>query len=312
MNCFGRLVKALLGDSAMSADKLGFGASIEILGVVLRLSASGYEAVPSRKTRDKCLKAILKALDQNILNAGDAQKLAGRLNWAGSYLFHRLGRAMLKPIYAQKFNKHGTLARSLLEALRWWRMVLQYEVVEERCWWAPETPLAHMFVDARGVPPRCAAVLFIDGERLYTDGQPSAALMNTFEKRADNQIMTLEILAIAVGLSTFAKELQGRKVIVFSDNTGAEAASVKGSAKCWDHCNLIHEIWSHCWANRTHIWIVRVPSANNISDLPSREEYALLCRMDAVWRPPVVATLYGDQLSEFALNSGQGGRISQV
>lgn len=162
MNCFGRLVKALLGDSAMSADKLGFGASIEILGVVLRLSASGYEAVPSRKTRDKCLKAILKALDQNILNAGDAQKLAGRLNWAGSYLFHRLGRAMLKPIYDQKFNKHGTLARSLLEALRWWRMVLQYEVVEERCWWAPETPLAHMFVDARGVPPRCAAVLFID------------------------------------------------------------------------------------------------------------------------------------------------------
>ena len=34
--------------------------------------------------------------------------------------------------------------------------------------------------------------------------------------------MTLEILAISVGLSTFAEELAGRKVIVFSDNTGAE------------------------------------------------------------------------------------------
>jgi hypothetical protein len=151
-------------------------------------------------------------------------------------------------------------------------MTLKYEVVEERVWRAPECQLAHLFVDARGAPPRCAAVLFIDGECLYTDGQPSAGLMGSFERRADNQIMTLEILAISVGLNTFAEELRGRKVIVFSDNTGAEAASRKGSAKSWDHCNLIHEIWSHCWVNSIYIWIVRVASKDNISDLPSREE----------------------------------------
>ena len=34
--------------------------------------------------------------------------------------------------------------------------------------------------------------------------------------------MSLEIMAIAVGLSTFAEELKGRKVVVYSDNTGAE------------------------------------------------------------------------------------------
>ena len=101
--------------------------------------------------------------------------------------------------------------------------MLKHEVVEERAWNAPDTPLAHLFVDARGVPPRCAAVLFVDGQRLYTDGQPSDQIMNAFEERADNQIMTLEILAISVGLSTFAAELRGRKVIVFSDNKGAEA-----------------------------------------------------------------------------------------
>ena len=98
----------------------------------------------------------------------------------------------------------------------------RYEVVEERRWRVPESPLVHLFVDARGVPARCAAVLFIDGDCLYTDGMPSASIMQTFTQRADNQIMTLEILAISVGLSTFAEELKGRKVIVYSDNTGAE------------------------------------------------------------------------------------------
>ena len=179
--------------------------------------------------------------------------------------------------------------------------MLKYEVVEERVWSAPVSQLAYLFVDARGVPPRCAAVLFIDGHCLYTDGQPSAGMMSSFEDRADNQIMTLEILAISVGLSTFADELRGRKVLVFSDNTGAEAASKRGSAKCLDHCRLIHEIWSHCWANSIHIWIERVASKDNISDLPSREEYRLLEELGGVWRPPQIATLYIDPLSEFAL-----------
>ena len=157
-------------------------------------------------------------------------------------------------------------------------------------------------MDARGVPPRCAAVLFIDGERLYTDGKPSDERMAAFDVREDNQIMTLEIIAIAVGLSTFAEELRGRKVVVFSDNTGAEAATRNGRAKCWDHCGLIHEIWSHCWANNTHMWIERVCSEDNISDLPSREEYELVMGgLEAEWRPPVVASLYGDPSSVFSL-----------
>jgi len=78
--------------------------------------------------------------------------------------------------------------------------VLKHEVVEERAWNAPDTPLAHMFVDARGVPPRCAAVLFVDGQRHYTDGQPSEKLMNAFEERADNQIMNFRDLGDLCGV----------------------------------------------------------------------------------------------------------------
>jgi len=90
-------------------------------------------------------------------------------------------------------------------------------------------------VDAAGSPAHCAAVLFVDGRCMYTDGAPAEYLMKEFQGRSDNQIMTLEILAIALGLSTFASETCGRNVVVFSDNTGAEAASRKGTAASWDH-----------------------------------------------------------------------------
>ena len=88
------------------------------------------------------------------------------------------------------------------------------------------------------------------------------------------QITTLEILAISMGLSTFQELLKGRKVVVWSDNKGAEGATRKGSAKAWDHCRLVHELWLHALQNRTHVWMERVASHDNISDSPSRWELA--------------------------------------
>ena len=79
------------------------------------------------------------------------------------------------------------------------------------------------------------------------------------------QITTLEILAISIGLSTFQDLLRKRKVVVWTDNQGAEGASRSGRAKSWDHCRLVHEIWLHALQNGTHVWIERVPSHDNIS-----------------------------------------------
>ena len=76
---------------------------------------------------------------------------------------------------------------------------------------------------------RCAAVLCIDGVTHYTDGAPAESLMGKFSARCDNQITTLEILAISVGLSTFCSMLVGRKVVCFSDNTAAEV----GASLAW-------------------------------------------------------------------------------
>ena len=83
-------------------------------------------------------------------------------------------------------------------------------------------------------------MLFIDGRFHYTDGVPSQAIMEQFSARNDRQITTLEILSISIGLSTFQSELKGRKVVVWSDNKGAEGTTRKGTAKAWDHCSGDH------------------------------------------------------------------------
>ena len=85
--------------------------------------------------------------------------------------------------------------------------------------------------------------------------------------------MTLEILAIAIGLSTFADEIKGCRLFVFSDNVGAEGAARDCKAKQWDHAKLVHGLWTQLLSYKTEDWFERVPTANNISDCPSWEVY---------------------------------------
>ena len=57
------------------------------------------------------------------------------------------------------------------------------------------------------------------------------------------------------------------------------------------------------WANgslglfaKMFLWLERVPSEENIADLPSREAYELVAeRLKATWQPPCLAQLFKDE-----------------
>ena len=72
-------------------------------------------------------------------------------------------------------------------------------------------------------------VLLSDGEITYSDWEPPEKFMTMFQDRADNQITSLEMLAISFGVSTHEAKIAGRNVLIYSDNTGAEGATRKGS-----------------------------------------------------------------------------------
>lgn len=137
--------------------------------------------------------------------------------------------------------RSGHIGPGLRIALRWWLAVLSLNLEERHEWANGGGDVAYLFADAAGKPARLACVLVVNGACYWTDGPPSARTMERFEKRNDNQIMSLEVsvlcrplvgnvctlhvfkvMALCVGLSTFADLLVGKTVVLYSDNKGAE------------------------------------------------------------------------------------------
>ena len=174
----------------------------------------------------------------------------------------------------------------------WWLQVFKCNLVQHHEWFREKQPACHLYCDARGEPPRVAAVLFDGNSIKACDTEPPASLLDTWARRADNQIMGLELLSIALGLSSFADAISGRDVIIWSDNTGAEHATAKGTAKCFDHTCLVHAMWQHFAELKIQTWIERVPTKENIADLPSREAYYLLQDLRAHKVPAVLEDRY--------------------
>jgi hypothetical protein len=204
------------------------------------------------------------------LPPGAASKLASRLVWGGSKLFQRLGRAMLRPIFDQKKARDGATDRELLRALQWWQRVLRSDISQKRLWCrSMERPL-HLFTDASGSPPYLGAVLYDGNKWRYAHMPVPKEIMSHFVNRNDNQIMGLELLGISMGMATFEDELRGRNVVIHCDNTGAEICCRKGTARHWDHAQLVHAQWLHAARARMELWVKRVATKDNIADLPSR------------------------------------------
>jgi len=288
LGCFTRLVRAVLGPSSLAERKLMWGMPLPILGVSVQASDSGMACFPLPDKVEKWISKMQNALVLGKMSPGEASKLAGALNWAASSLFNKLGRAMLIPLYRQQRVKHGRVGKELQLCLRWWVQVLGLQLHECRPWSSSELPVVHLFADARGEPPRLAAVLRIDGKLLFTELAPDEEVLNNFRPRKDAQIMGLELLAIALGMSTFAHLLKGRRVMIWSDNTGSERTTQKGRAKAFDHSCIVHCLWKRAAEIGMESWVDRVPTAENIADDPSREHYALLEKVGAVRIDPIL------------------------
>mgnify|MGYP006974868507 FL=1 len=109
LQCFAELVRLLLGVDAIAEEKTECDAGLCVLGVDTELSRSGLTFRPSADKRQKWVALIDAALSEDKLCPGIASKLAGKLNWGGAYLFHRIGRAMLRPIYDQQARRDGSM-----------------------------------------------------------------------------------------------------------------------------------------------------------------------------------------------------------
>jgi len=215
-----RLIRVCLGQDSVEEEKCGEGNPLVILGIQTEITQMGVTLQPSDDKVLKWTRWIEDILRRGRMPGGEASKLAGALQWAAQHSFKRLGRAMIRPIVAQEQKRTSAVDEQLRLALRWWLEVLQGGIKQMRPWVCREERPVHMFCDARSTPPRVAAVLVRcvrrfgatyvsvygdklraarDGRTTYCDMEPPSKLMDSFMVRGDNQIMSLEILSIALG-----------------------------------------------------------------------------------------------------------------
>jgi hypothetical protein len=291
--CFVRLVRVLLGRSAVADNKVDFGYELTILGVSIAMHEKGFTYKPSPDKVKKWIEMIKDAIARECLMPGQAMKLAGKLSWGATKLFKQYGRAMLRPIFDQQSKHSGTMDMELKRALLWWIGVLSREIVETRLWQQPMNEVLHLFCDARGQPPHLGAVLVSSTACSWTHLRPNDSAIDLFRSRKDNQIMGLELLSIALGIHTFAYEIKERRIIIHSDNRGSELAIRRGSAKKWDHAQLVHQIWEDLLVLQTQVFVVRVSTHDNIADPPSRESFEIFVRAGATFRTPQLPDVYG-------------------
>ena len=90
--------------------------------------------------------------------------------------------------------------------------------------------VAAALVCLRSTPPRVGAVLLTeDGEISYTDCAPPVELLAQFKPRNDNQIASLEMLAIAYGMGCTPGGVCLRWLVLFSGQ-----ACRRSKASCED------------------------------------------------------------------------------
>ena len=104
--------------------------------------------------------------------------------------------------------------------------------------------------------------------------------------RNDDQIGMQELLAIPLAFESFRDLMDDALWLLAVDNQGVLHALVSGRSAAADVNSAVGRIWLDMAKHRVALHVVRVESAANIADGPTRESTELLEELGAIWVPP--------------------------
>ena len=106
-------------------------------------------------------------------------------------------------------------------------------------------------------------------------------------------ICQLELLAVSAAYYTFPDILRGRLIHHLVDNRAAMSNMISGYTSKPDSAVIVGTAQEQILRLQCYPWFGFVCSADNISDLPSRNEFGLLRRLRAVRRACCLPPLRG-------------------
>ena len=320
-----------------------FGQSNPFLGVISDFSRYLAGLVTMRSKPSRIARLVCDArefLARNSVPKDAAASFCGKAEWtATSAGANRMGRAALAAL------RHYSKARTeAVRASRWpvAREALEFlEAVLPNI--PPRTidvspasasrPCVILYTDAmytrkRGADGREVSVLGVviydkervgvigeDGEGMHCSGDgfchtsvpvPDELLAQWGDKKT--KIMQAEVLAPLLAIRSKPSWFAGRDVVSYIDNTGALCAYAKAGSSDVESAKMVHAF--HAWSVMlgARVWFSWVPSKANISDLPSRREFALLQELGSDYFPPklpTAGTTWAEILAEARTASGR-------
>ena len=142
------------------------------------------------------------------------------------------------------------------------------------------------WTDAAGASRWLAAVVHVEGRFFWTRTRVPEEIWVQFLPREDEQIGGQELMAVPLLLATFKHLLHSALVTLAVDNMGVVGNLIKGRGSAEDHNCAIARVWLDVAACGIALHVVKVDTACNLADGPTRDEFRLLSRLGAVWVDP--------------------------
>ena len=224
------------------------------------------------------MRQLQMILDANSLLPGEAASIAGKLAFAASALFGRVGRAMLVPLYQKGACKSvfcgagafAPLGIDLIDAIQWWIHVLSNNIESfEKVLTVDSVPSTrwHLLYTDASQSAIGGVLLEVDGASICSSRYFSVPVP---EHLLNLPIHVYEMWAVLCALWIWIIPEQLRTVRMYVDNTGVLGSMIKGHSKCPDLLYDVHRFWLTLVEQRLPAWMDYVQSKSNIADFPSR------------------------------------------
>ena len=270
---------------SMVLDMICLGAQVKIDNIGLQIHFQLAEV----KAR-KWLQQLIQMDEDNICAPALASKFAGRFQFSVSRTFSRLGRAWIRPYYAQQYSpsvgNHVTPWMKM--ANRWWTQVLQIRPESTRCAWPSQERHTRIWVDAAS-STGCVAAVCDDGQTVrWCAMVVPAEVRELWLEGGDNKIGALEMISIVLAQSTFAEAWNNSFVTLFCDNNGVVFSCAKASSRSKEINQMVGQVWLTAIQFQQALVVWRVETDANIADAPSRLDTTFLSSIGATEVAPTL------------------------
>ena len=213
-----------------------------------------------------------------MLPRSEGEKLRGRLQFASWQIFGRKFRRLLKVLSNHVTRGKKSLSPHTLSCLHDIRNLLVQNI--PRKFEASQAEVVHIYVDASfdySGYSGLGGMLADMSEKvisLFSERVDTATLDEIMSKGQKTVIQELEMMAVLAAARGWKEMIKTCRVVLFTDSEAVRGAFLKSWSANDDSDKLISLIFQVEIDFDVPVWIERVPSQSNPSDILSRETVA--------------------------------------